>query len=53
MDGEQKQSSDHDTMPSTDGENKNMLEALYADMDPSKMSANNPNCVQPSGCETR
>jgi hypothetical protein len=40
-------------MPSMDGENNNMLEAMYADMDPSTMSANDPNNIQPPGCETR
>jgi hypothetical protein len=49
----EKQSGDNSQMPSMDGENNNMLEAMYADMDPSTMSANDPNNIQPPGCETR
>ena len=47
------QSVDYQKMPSMDDSNKNMLENLYADMDPSKMPGNNVNLTQPTGCDTR
>lgn len=36
-----------------DGENKDMLSAIYADMDPSNMGSNKPETCDQIRCETR
>lgn len=36
-----------------DGDNKAMLDAIYANMDPSNMESNNPDNSDQSRCETR
>jgi hypothetical protein len=40
-------------MPSMDSDNKEMLDAMYANMDPSTMSINNLTGQDRSRCETR
>ncbi len=40
-------------MPSMDGDNKNMLDAMYADMDPFAISSKHPPDDDHERCETR
>ena len=47
------QSNDDNTIPSMDGNNKNMLDEIYANMDPSKMGSNNSDSSDQSACEIR
>jgi len=53
MDGGEINSGEDNTMPSMDGDNKGMLDAIYANMDPSTMSINKPDDNDYSRCETR
>jgi hypothetical protein len=46
-------SDNNNTMPSMDDNNKDMLDAMYANMDGPTPGSNNPNCSDQSKCETR
>jgi hypothetical protein len=43
----------NNTIPSMDDGNKDMLDAMYANMDPSTSGTNNPNNNDQSKCEIR
>jgi len=53
MDRDENNSDYDNTMPSMDGDNKDMLDAMYANMDPSTSGSNNSNSYDQSRCETR
>ncbi|UJR36131.1 hypothetical protein I4U23_028865 [Adineta vaga] len=53
MDREETPTNDDASIPLMDNENKNMLNSMYQNMDPSSMSLTDGGDYDPSNCETR